>query len=247
MSVPLDTRLINLCYRDHEGTARHCSLDQAGQFAFEECRPVRQFPAHRKQRHMPGFYWFATTRKHIPYESRLEMTVLMGLDFDHEVLAVSAQPFRLECGEGRKARQHVPDFFVLLRSELRRVVDVKPADQAADPANQEVFGLTRSTCDSLGWEYVIATEPEPTTLANLSWLAGYRRQPADPFGLAPLLVEGCQDPISLREIVAAAGPPAIVRPLLFHLLWSQVIRFDLACPLNDGSVLLRQPGWPRAA
>lgn len=228
-----------ISYLDSEGSTHRCSLDQAGQVPFEECRPVRHFPAHRKQRHMPGFYWFATTGRHIPYESRLEMTVLVGLDFDQQVIGVSAQPFRFEYGEGRAAGDHVPDFFVALRSGSSRVIDVKPSEHAAGPRAEAIFGRTRRVCDRIGWEYVIASEPEPTIIANLSWLAGYRRRPADPFGLVPLVIDRCSKPTTLRELVGAVGPEALVRPLLFHLLWSQVVTFDAAQALNADSLLHR--------
>lgn len=155
-----DARLANVCHVDREGITQRCPLDQARDVDFEESLPVRRFPAHQWQRHVPGFYWFATTGRHVPYESRLEMSVLVSLDFDPEVVAVAAQPFRLEYSEARTPRQHVPDFFVALRSGQRWVIDVKPAGQAPSPANQAVFDLARCVCGRVGWEYAVVHELE---------------------------------------------------------------------------------------
>lgn len=235
-----------ISYLSSDG-AHHCPLNEVGQLSVEDCLPVRRFPAHRKQRHMPGFYWFATSGRHVPYESRLEMAVLIGLDFDQDVGAVSAQPFRLEYGNGSVPRHHVPDFLVALRSGLRRVVDVKPAEHSTGQRAEEIFGLTRRACEQVGWDYVVATEPEPTALANLSWLAGHRRRPADPHGLAPLIIESCNRPTTLGDLLGTIGPAALVRPVLFHLLWSQALTFDLAQRLASASVLRRSPHRDHAA
>ena len=189
---------------------------------------------------MPGFYWFATTGRHVPYESRLEMSVLIELDFAVEVTDVAAQPFRLACRRNGKVVNHVPDFFVLLRSGRGQVIDVKPADQVDKPANQAVFDVTRTACQEVGWDYVVATGPDPVVCANLSWLAGYRRLPADPFGYERLLLDRCEHPTPVVELVASVGPPALVRPVLFSLLWRQELKVDLARPIaSDTLVALR--------
>jgi hypothetical protein len=191
---------------------------------------------------LPGFYWFATTGRHVPYESRLEMAVLMELDFDLDVTGVTAQPFRLEhCRRGKVVR-HVPDIFALLRSGGRRVIDVKPADRVSEPANQEVFHRTRSACAQAGWDYVVATGPDRVVGANLAWLAGYRRSPPDPFDLAARLLAGCDQPTRLGDLARRAGPTPLLRPVLFHLLWSQVLTFDLTQPLGNHTVVSPNAG-----
>lgn len=199
--------------------------------ALEESPPVRRFPAHRRQHHTPGFYWFSTTGRHIPYESRLEMSVLVELDFTLDVMDVAAQPFRLAYRRNGKIVHHMPDFFVLMRSGLRQVIDVKPADRVERPANLAVFDVTRTACREAGWDYVVATGPEGALWANLSWLAGYRRPPADPFGYESVLLSRCNRPTPFVELIASVGPAALVRPALFHLLWRRELTVDLARPL----------------
>jgi hypothetical protein len=57
--------------------------------------PVRGIPSYKGQRHLPGRYWFATTARHVRYESLLERDVLIVLDFDSSVTAVASQVLRL--------------------------------------------------------------------------------------------------------------------------------------------------------
>lgn len=237
MTQNADVGFVGVHYRNVRGEPAACSLAEAGNVAFDQCEPVRRFPAHRQQLSMPGLYWFAKTGRHVPYESRLEMSVLVELDFILDVTAIAAQPFRIEYRRNGKVLHHVPDFLVLLRSEVHRVIDVKPADKITKPANQLVFDATRMACREAGWDYVVATGLEPVAGANLLWLAGYRRRPADPFGYESLLLDRCDHPTPFVDLVASVGPPALVRPVLFHLLWRQELTFDRATPLSGGTLV----------
>lgn len=70
--------------------------------------PWRTVRAHRGQRHLPGWYWSATTGGHVVYESRLELARLLLGDFDPEVVGIAAQPFLVTDAD----RRHVPDFLL---------------------------------------------------------------------------------------------------------------------------------------
>lgn len=58
--------LMSVTYRDAEGSEQCFVPREAGTVSLQECQPVRRFPAHQRQHHMPGFYWSATTGRHIP-------------------------------------------------------------------------------------------------------------------------------------------------------------------------------------
>ena len=49
---------------------------------FEDAVPARSFRWARGQGHFPGWWWLATTGRHVGYESWLERDHLMLLDFD---------------------------------------------------------------------------------------------------------------------------------------------------------------------
>lgn len=218
--------------KDENGERREHSLTGAAGLPFHNYHPVRETPSYRGQRHLPGLYWFASTGTHVLYESRLELSVLTLLDFDPEIAKVAAQPFRLSYSEGRKRRNHVPDYFAKLYDGRERVVDVKRAEQARKPEVRKVFAATREACRIAGWEYVVSTEPQEPFLSNVRWLAGFRRRPmfAGFQETAEALVEACSDaPRPVSNLVHEVANPALSRPALFHLLWRGV----LIAPLHE--------------
>lgn len=83
---------------------------------FEGSVPWRVFRSRRRQAHLSGSYWAATTGGHVVYESRLELARLLLADFDPEVTSVYAQPCLLASVAGGRARRHVPDFLLGLRA-----------------------------------------------------------------------------------------------------------------------------------
>lgn len=90
----------------------------------------------------------------------------------------------------------------------------------------------------------MVTDHEPVVLANVEWLAGFRRVPAK---LEDVLVpvedalRGCPSGMSFGKLVRRFEPDvreAIVRPVVMHLLWKGALRTDLcAAPLSEMSVV----------
>lgn len=213
----------------------------AGHLRLEDAPPVRGIPSYAGQRHLPGRYWFATTGKHVRYESLLERDILVVLDHAPSVVSLSSQAFRLCYREDGRQRRHVPDLFVRRADGSAMVVDVKRARDAARAENAAVFAATRNACQEAGWEYVVASEPEEPRMSNLRWLSGFRRTVYDPMGHAEALLTSCRHPIPLAELTAAVGPAALVRPVLFHLLWAHLLSVDLTRPLTDASPVRPTP------
>lgn len=235
-----------LRYKAVDESVRSRSLDTASRIKFEESLPFRKFPAHRKQKNMPGYYWCATTNRHIPYESLLEMNVLVMLDFDPKVSDVFAQPFELTFrdsdGSSKKSLRHVPDFLVRKSSGRDRVIDVKPVRRADKPKTQKVFDLTRKACEEAGWGYEVMSEPDPAVFANVEWLSGFRRPPAILDKARNSMLEYASDPLGtpFGELVGRLAadcpkgyPEALYRPVVYHLLWERVLTADLSVPLSD--------------
>jgi TnsA endonuclease N terminal len=109
------------------------------------------------------------------YESRLELARLMIADFDPAVVAIAAQPFWLRARAGGRVRRHVPDFFLLRADQSAVLVNVKPAAQLADPEVAEALEWPGRLARDHGWYYEIWTGADPVYLANVRFLAGYRR------------------------------------------------------------------------
>lgn len=200
--------------------------------------PWRTFRWYKGQKHYSGVYWSATTRTHVPYESRLELTRLLCADFDTATTAIVAQPFLLRAVVDGKQRKHVPDY-LLLRDDGPVVVDVKPRARLDEPKVSFTLDWTRQVVSSRGWRYEVSSEVAEPRLSNIRFLSGYRRgRMFDPELLEQLQVAGLNG-LTLDQAVRSqrSRDPATVRPALFHLLWRQVYTVDLSRTLTPQHVI----------
>ncbi len=238
-----------MTYVDPEGVRHECSLQELAALPLSALHPVRFSPSYKGQKNMPGVYWFSTTAAHVAYESREEMLALMMLDFDPDVIGVVAQPFvlsYLDSGEaGEKRRAHIPDYLASCLDAPARLVDVKPPKEADKPDVKRVFDATREACGIAGWDYEVVTGHDPTLLANVEWLASYRRPPALLNDLAPVIVEAASVGRSIEDLAGVFRQgihEALVRPVVMHLIWKQVLTTDLSVPLTDSSIVMGGDG-----
>ena len=193
----------------------------------EDAVPVRSFRWSRGQGHFPGWWWLATTERHVGYESWLERDHLMLLDFDPAVTAVASQPFWLHWHDGRRRRRHAPDFFARLADGMGVVIDVR-ADDRIEPGDAEAFEVTARACESAGWEFRRVGTVDPVLAANVRWLSRYRhRRCAGRPGTADALRRAFARSAPLLPGAAEAGDSLAVLPVLFHLLWRRELTADL--------------------
>jgi len=217
---------------DAEGARRCERLACCWDVGFEDAAPVRPFCWAAGQRHFPGWWWSATTGRHVGYESWLERDQAMVLDFDPQVAAFSSQPFWLSWTDAGRTRRHAPDYFARLADGTAVVIDVRADDQI--PAKDaEVFEMTARVCVSVGWGYRRAGVVDPVFAANVRWLAGYRHPRCMNQGHAARLREVFACPGALLAGARAAGDPLAVLPVLYHLLWTGALVTDLtSAPLG---------------
>jgi TnsA-like endonuclease N terminal len=220
---------------DDRGRVR---LAECGGVRFEDAVPARPFRWSRGQGHFPGWWWLATTGRHVGYESWLERDHLMLLDFDPAVTAVASQPFWLHWHDGRRSRRHAPDFFARLADGTGVVIDVR-ADDRIGPRDAEAFAVTARACESAGWEFRRVGEVDPVLAANVRWLSRYRHpRCAGRPGTADALRRAFAVPAPLLAGAAEAGDSLAVLPVLFNLVWHRELTADLACgPLGPSSMV----------
>ena len=183
-------------------------------------------------------------RGHVVYESRLELARLLFADRDPAVSAIYAQPFLLTATMDAVQRRHVPDFLLVGADGDLLVVDVKPRARLADAVVAATLAWAGQLIRDEGWEFEVWSEPDPVVLANVRFLAGYRRpEMFDPLVLAAVQA-ATADPVSVGQVeqtFAGDWPVWRVRPHVLHLLWSGHLAADLGRPLG-GTSLVR---WAR--
>lgn len=217
------------------------ALADADPDVLANAHPWREFRWRAGQKHYSGTYWSATEGRHVIYESRLELSRLLFADFDRSVRRICAQPFHLKRESAGEVSTHIPDYF-LMTDRGPKVVDVKPKRRLTKPKVAATFAWTRTAIESRGWIYEVCTEPDPLQLANIRFLAGYRRAVLFDPELLEVLRGSPIDGLSIGEVLdeVSGWPRPLIKGALFHLLWSQEIHVDLSQPLAPGSALSRE-------
>jgi hypothetical protein len=226
---------VQVRYRRGTGTGT-CSLDRLSVDEVLAGGPVREFRWFRGRRFYSGWYWSATTGGLVAYESRLELARILLADFDPDVVGIAAQPFQLIGRDGAVLSRHVPDLLLQQADGGVLVVDVKPAHRIDDPAVRAVFDWTASVVGWRGWRFEAWFGADAVLLANVAFLAGYRR----PQVVDQSLVDDVRAAAACQQTIAGAertvdAPVSRVRPVLLHLLWCGRLRTDLSTPVGPTS------------
>lgn len=239
MSVPPGCRIR---VRRDDGELDDLPIEWVSREDFRSACPVRVFRSLRGQRHYSGWYWAATTGHHVVYESRLELARLLIADQDVQVTAVVGQPFLMQGQDGQRLRRHVPDFLLVMADGSLLVVDVKPYERLADPKVTAQFAWARAVFKSVGWRFEVWSGADPALLANLRWLAGYRRAERVDRLMCDEVMAGIHGPESLEQLQARvrveASPDRSLAAIL-HLLWRGHLVADLSMPLTGRTVVAR--------
>jgi hypothetical protein len=227
-----------------DGSEVHRPLRDVRARQVVEAVPWRGTRGARGQAHYPGSCWSSTASSHVIYESRLELARLLVAGFVLAVVAIAAQPFWLRARADGRVRRHVPDFFLLRADQSAVVINVKPAAQLADPEVTGALDWPGRLVRDHGWGYEIWAGADPVYLANLRFLAGYRRPWLVPDQTADAVLTAFRPGDTVGVLAGRAGPdcqPGDARAAILRLLWEQRLVTDLHRRL-DGDSVLEAPG-----
>jgi hypothetical protein len=239
MVVIADARV---SFRGSAGRESSCDLATADPSVLVAGCPWRVFRSRQGQAHYSGWYWSATTGGHVIYESRLELARLLLADFDPGVVAIAAQPFLVVASDGERMRRHVPDFLLLGSDGAVSVVNVKPVGQLADRKVADALAWAGRLFSGRGWRHEVWSGDRQTLVANVRFLAAYRRRDRLNAEAVSEIERGFSGRSSVGVVEAAFAdrfPVEICRPALLHLVWCGVLRADLDEPLSSATVLER--------
>ncbi|WP_168733456.1 TnsA-like heteromeric transposase endonuclease subunit [Deinococcus sp. Arct2-2] len=201
--------------------------------------PIRAPNNYRGQHHITGLHYSPNTGHLHAFESRLEQSALLRIDFELRPQAIATQPFALLYDDQGKRRGHIPDILVGRTHTRPLVIDVNP--KVFVEKNAGPFSALRDACAEMGWDYAIWTEPNRAYASNLAFLYGYYRPlPGAASVTAALLDRLTPGPLPLADLEADLGSPCLIRPILFHLLWTKMIHADLLRPLTDSTLINRE-------
>jgi hypothetical protein len=234
---------VSVRYRDATGEFVDTTLDRLSVADVADGRPVREFRSYKGRRHYSGWYWSSTVTRMVAYESRLELARILLADFDPTIAALSAQPFQLIGNDGGRRRRYVPDLMLHGADGSVTVVEVKPQGRLADPKVIAVVAWARCIVGERGWAFEVWSGTEAVVLANIRYLAGYRRPlvvDSAAVGRAIACVDEESTIASLEHAMARDCPVSVARPAILHLLWCGGLSADLTQPLQANTRV-----WPR--
>jgi hypothetical protein len=228
--------ILGVTYNTAKGKTflRHKPQVFAAYASVNDIQAVRLPVSYKNQRHLPGYFWMSRTGSLVAYESRLEMAVLLQLDFNPTVTRVVSQPFVLHYESQGVIYRHTPDFLVYYNNGAVEIIDVKPRRFVRVERNVRAFKACAQAVTQMGWAYGVRSEINPVLLRNLQWLSGFRRAPASLQEYGPLIVSVTKKPVSIAAVIQQVdGNPLLVRPVLFYLLWTSILKIDLAARMTD--------------
>lgn len=206
---------------------------------FEDLAPVSAFPVVPGRRWGPGWWWSATTGRHVVHGSAAMRTQLMVLDRNPDVTGLSARPVRLlwRDPDGR-VRSWVPQLFARYTEGTGLLADCPSSPTTGADRAQRARMVLEAACARVGWAYRRLEPPPAVVAANLRWLAGYRHpRNQGPPGLRATLAEAFAGPRPLAGGAAAVGDPLQVLPAVYHALWCGHLTTPLDEPLHEEALV----------
>jgi hypothetical protein len=131
---------------------------------------------------------------------------------------------------------HAPDFLVRSAGGAVMVLDSRPARMIGE-RNREAFAATGRACAALSWRYAVWDRLDGVFVADQRWLVGYRHPRCFDEHVAARLLEVFNRPRALMEGAELVGDPLGVLPVLYHLLWKQLLVADLAVVLSPRTIV----------
>ena len=201
--------------------------------ALEELASVRAFPVRRGRRIAPGWWWSASTGRLVHYGFGAMRTQVMLLDHDPQVVSLACSPVELAwLADDGAVAVHAPHLMARLRDGSGLLVDCAGSDGVPARLTCRAAQMTAAV-QAVGWHYRITQPPDPVLEANVRWLSGYRHSRYGAGIPSQQVADVFAQPLPLIEGVRQLGEPIAAWPVLFHALWSSLLRAPLDHPLHE--------------
>jgi hypothetical protein len=191
-------------------------------------RSVRTPHSKANSRHVPVYAYSTTTGEHIRLESGLEHDLLRELDRRRDVTWLVSQPMRLRlpAKRARRRMEHTPDLLSVDSEGVVTVWDVRAA-RRQDEDFRIKSQLTASACPTMGWHYEVFAGLTRVRRANLMWLHGFRREPADYATTLGMLLRDTRIS-TIGAVLDGDDKGRQFTACMWHAVW----RGDLLCDLD---------------
>jgi hypothetical protein len=151
--------LYRVSYKDEAGELlQERPITEIAALSSPRFRSIRESITPRRRPHMPGSFWMSRLNTLEPYQSRLELPLLLQLDYNPQLTWVCPQPFAVHLAAGLV---HVPRYYVELGQEEAFVIDIRTRAKPLSDSLRQAFEAAQQVCKVAGWQYSIQSEPDP--------------------------------------------------------------------------------------
>lgn len=205
----------------------------------EQVEHYRLRSSYRGKYPLHCWWWARTTGIHVACDSPEAVAAARILDFDQSIVAFAGMPFTVLWASARSRRHSwTPEFFARTGDGKGVVVSCTEPDVWPRDAHEAV----QAACDSAGWMLRIIGPLPEARAANLRWLDGYKQPFIYDADIAAALLAVFAEPTPLFAGADAAGDRLRVLPVLYHLMWRQLVLADLDTVMQDHTL-----GWTAGA
>lgn len=161
MGVGVVAKSATLRYCNVAGDTNTTTWGDARASRIVEGFPVRFPSSFRGQQNYPGFFWAATGKRTLVYESLFELDRRWLADCDSTVEAIATQPFHIAGSNGATQHAHVPNIPLVHTDGQVTLVDVQPTRFLNKTPVRTPLEWTRELCQHKGWHYEVFPDPMP--------------------------------------------------------------------------------------
>ncbi|MFF9336156.1 TnsA-like heteromeric transposase endonuclease subunit [Streptomyces albogriseolus] len=154
-------------------------IEAAVAVRFERLAPVAAFPVVPGRRWGPGWWWSATTGRHVMHGSQTMCMQLMVLDRDPQVVGLSARPVRLIWRDpvSGRALTWVPQLFARYADGRALLADCPAASTTAGTRAEHAAAVIAAACAAVGFTYRRLVAPDAVVAATGLSRRCWRRSP----------------------------------------------------------------------
>lgn len=113
-------------------------------------------PSNRSRRNLIGYFYSSKMKRHLPFESTVQLDQCYLLDYAPNVVHFETEPLVINYEYDGKDYQYVPDIYAELVDEPARIYECKPAKYVNTDINQRKISAGRAYCKQNGLCFVLA-------------------------------------------------------------------------------------------
>lgn len=191
---------------------------------------------------MVGRFYSVKNRCSVAWESWLERDFMLVSEYDQTVERYVEQPEQVVLWIDGVAHRYTPDMRLVLSDGTLRIVEVKPEQALRDPLTAIKLATAESHYIAAGYLFQTVTETDIRVghrLGNVKVLYRYASLSPSPSEITRItaLLHG-RPPQLLGDIAAEARRAGVNPAVLFHLMFKQLVAFDVDdVPLSSNTLL----------